>query len=244
MVLELRVSSRQGRVIPFGCFICLSEFIGVAAAAGGSVTGVTLMRVSSVPWSSTCGRRHAADDQAVGGIGPSQICAVETPYWSPVAVRPLTSLPMIFQPLAGAEGRPNSDDGPHVDAGEPGAADAVVQDQDALRVEAVDAGVPAAVVEADGVVGDDGIEAVGCAPRDESSSSHTPPAAPVASMLLSADEVAGSRQRRQGGAGVVAGSCTLPEQEILALRCTASGYGRPSMSELLLSVKMQPTEAR
>ena len=49
MVLEQRVSSRQGRIIPFSCLNCFVEFIGMAAAAGGSVTGVTLMRVSSVP---------------------------------------------------------------------------------------------------------------------------------------------------------------------------------------------------
>ena len=49
MVLEQRVSSHQGRIIRFGCFICPNEFIGMVAAAGGSVTGVTLIRVSSVP---------------------------------------------------------------------------------------------------------------------------------------------------------------------------------------------------
>ena len=67
-MLEQRVSSRQGRIIPFSCFICFSEFIGLAAAAGGSVSFVTLMRVSLVPWSSTVVGLQPPTTRQLGGV--------------------------------------------------------------------------------------------------------------------------------------------------------------------------------
>ncbi len=72
-MLEQRVRSCQGRIISFSCFSCVSACVGVAAGAGGSVTGVTLISVSSVPWSSTVAGLQPPTTRQWSASGPSQI---------------------------------------------------------------------------------------------------------------------------------------------------------------------------
>ena len=152
------------------------------AARGGSAIGLTLTSVSFVPWSST----WSAYSRRRPGSGWRRGRARSAPSARRMVARGRHAADVVADDPPAAVGcgghaperrRPRR-------CREPGAR-CGWQDPDALRVEAVDAAVTADVVEADGVVGDGGIEAVGGAEWEESSSTYTPPAVAGGQQWLS-----------------------------------------------------------